>query len=227
MLISCSLTSAHHKVICRKSCGWARKEWCGNGELKYACPFSHLGKRQEKFANICALKLCQWLLSRSAGVEKNKPLFECFYFVILQLGCVRHLVVLMDSFFQSCLQRSNLLLFVLEGARQLIGLRCNFLQSSEGKKKSSISKYLAETNCSEETTKIDWIRSNFILDVDPPFSNSFTRNWFDDKKKQTTTLLHWVAGEVWWRLSPGMAAVLSTENGWETVQIIWGTTAST
>lgn len=135
MLIACSLTRAHHKVICRKRCGWARKEWFGNRELKYACPFSHLGKRQEKFANICALKLCQWLLSRSAGVEKNKPLFECFYFVILQLGCVRHLVVLMDSFFQSCLQRSNLLLFVLEGARQLIGLRCNFLQSSEGKKK--------------------------------------------------------------------------------------------
>ena len=68
-------------------------------------------------------------------LEKNKPLFECFYFVILQLGCVRHLVVLMDSFFQSCLQRSNLLFFMLEGARQLVGLRCNFLQSSKRKKK--------------------------------------------------------------------------------------------
>lgn len=66
-------------------------------------------------------------------------------------------------------------------------LACAVTSSNLQKQKQknrSISKYLAETNCSEETTKIDWIRSNFIFHVDPPFSNSFTRNWFDDKKSK-------------------------------------------
>lgn len=76
-------------------------------------------------------------------------------------------------------------------------LACAVTSSNLQKQKQknrSISKYLAETNCSEETTKIDWIRSNFIFDMDPPFSNSFTRNWFDDKKKannNTATLSCW------------------------------------
>ena len=49
--------------------------------------------------------------------KTNQPLFECFYFVILQLSLMRHLVVLMDSFFQPRFQTSYLFFFMLERPR--------------------------------------------------------------------------------------------------------------